>query len=605
MLKRAGYAVTWAGDLPTAARAMERSPFDLVVAHGPFLGHPISERVRSLAEEHGLPMLTLDGSESDDPEARRRALAGRVEALLAARAPEPYDVALLIVGDLSLDLARHAAVVGGRPLVLTSLEFDLLRHLARRPGWVWSRQQLLEQVWGYEVGDLRVVTVHIGNLRRKLGRARPGRTYVETVRGVGYRLADLEPEPLAASSREGLLAGVGTRPPSPRIRVGHPPFVGREAELSALTGALAATVMGQVRVVGLAGEAGIGKTRLAEEFSGRAAEAGLGVWWGSCHQGRVRPSYEPWMDVLEAWERESGRRYVEQVFRRAAADKVPSHRQGGQERLQLFHELAEVVRIRAAENGICLVFEDLHWADAPSLLALQYVVRHLRDVALLALLTYRPFERSPESGPGRLLTDVIAEVARSDEGFVLSLAPLSRDEVGRFVELFGPDPSVCPASDLSAEAYEQTEGNPFFLTQLMRLLRVRSGGPEAGMPRLGRDEGVRSVILQRMSGLSGPCRRWLESGSVCGREFGAAIAAEAAGLDPAALPEVVAEAGGARLITLGDDAPEQCRFGHSLIQEVLRDGLAPEARARLHAELATILERRSQGDERSAHFRPT
>ena len=92
---------------------------------------------------------------------------------------------------------------------------------------------------------------------------------------------------------------------------------------------------------------------------------------------------------------------------------------------------------------------------------------------------------------------------------------------------------------------------------------------------------------------------------MCGREFSAIIAAEAAGLDPAALPEVMAEAGGARLITLGDDAPELCCFGHSLIQEVLRDGLAPDARARLQAELATILERRSQADERPAHFRPT
>ena len=63
----------------------------------------------------------------------------------------------------------------------------------------------------------------------------------------------------------------------------------------------------------------------------------------------------------------AGRRYVEQVFRRAAAEKAPSHREGGQARLQLFHELAEVVRIRAAENGICLVFEDLHWADTSSL----------------------------------------------------------------------------------------------------------------------------------------------------------------------------------------------------------------------------------------------
>ena len=266
--------------------------------------------------------------------------------------------------------------------------------------------------------------------------------------------------------------------------------------------------------------------------------------------------------------------------------------------------MAEVVRIRAAEAATCLIFEDLHWADTSSLLALQYAVRHLRGVALLLLITYRPFEWSPDSGPGRLLTDVIAEVARSDEGFVLSLAPLSQEEVGRLVELLGLDPSVPGPPDLSAEAYRQTEGNPFFLTQLLRLLRVRSSWSAADMAHLARDEGVRSVILQRLAGISRPCREWLESGSVCGREFSATIAAEAAGLDPAALSEVLAEAGAARLITLSENAPDRCCFGHSLTQEVIREVLAPDARARLQAGMATILERHSRGDARPAQNGP-
>ena len=94
--------------------------------------------------------------------------------------------------------------------------------------------------------------------------------------------------------------------------------------MAALRNALAAAATGQVRVVGLAGEAGIGKTRLAEEFSAYAAEAGLGVWWGRCHEGRVRPAYEPWVEILEAWERETGQHYVERGVASARHPTGPS-----------------------------------------------------------------------------------------------------------------------------------------------------------------------------------------------------------------------------------------------------------------------------------------
>ena len=88
-----------------------------------------------------------------------------------------------------VDVARHAVTVGGKPVELTPLEFALLETLARDPGVVLPRQRLIDRVWGIDfVGDDHMLEVHVGNLRRKLGDdpARP--RYVETVRGVGYRL---------------------------------------------------------------------------------------------------------------------------------------------------------------------------------------------------------------------------------------------------------------------------------------------------------------------------------------------------------------------------------------------------------------------------------
>ena len=84
----------------------------------------------------------------------------------------PGEFSDQIVGPLSVDLVGHVAYVSGLALDLTAREFDLLCHLARHPGWVYSRQELLEQVWGYEFGDPRVVTVHMANLRKKLERCR-------------------------------------------------------------------------------------------------------------------------------------------------------------------------------------------------------------------------------------------------------------------------------------------------------------------------------------------------------------------------------------------------------------------------------------------------
>jgi DNA-binding response OmpR family regulator len=120
-----------------------------------------------------------------------RELVARVRAMLRRRrtaAPLSGDP-ILRTGDLVVDRPRRAVTVGDRRVELTALEFAILDTLGRDAGVVLSRQQLLDAVWGVDfVGDDHVLEVHVGNLRRKLGDDAADPRYVETVRGVGYRL---------------------------------------------------------------------------------------------------------------------------------------------------------------------------------------------------------------------------------------------------------------------------------------------------------------------------------------------------------------------------------------------------------------------------------
>ena len=120
--------------------------------------------------------------------ARVRAMLRRSRSGVGTTAPEPAPPQTF--GDLVIDSARHEVTQAGRPIPLTALEYTLLTTLAAHPGRVFTRAQLLEQVWGSDYfGDDHVVDVHVANLRKKLGEDPSAARYVETVRGAGYRFA--------------------------------------------------------------------------------------------------------------------------------------------------------------------------------------------------------------------------------------------------------------------------------------------------------------------------------------------------------------------------------------------------------------------------------
>lgn len=206
-LQREGWEVAGATDGPTAVeRARAQAP-DVVVLDVMLPGidgFEVLRRIRSFSDAYVI-LLTSRSEEidrivgltagADDYLVKPfspRELVARIRALLrrprvsAGEQPEAIGR-----GDLTIDRPRRSATLRGVPVTLTSTEFNLLATLASEPGIVFSRQQLLDRVWGMDyVGDEHVVDVHLGNLRRKLGDNATDPKFVETVRGVGFRFRE-------------------------------------------------------------------------------------------------------------------------------------------------------------------------------------------------------------------------------------------------------------------------------------------------------------------------------------------------------------------------------------------------------------------------------
>jgi DNA-binding response OmpR family regulator len=205
-LEREGMLVTEAADGAAAVEQARTIAPDVVVLDimlPVFDGLEVMRRIRASSDPY-IILLTARSEEidrivgltvgADDYLAKPfspRELVARVHALLRRRrgAPVTGGDAVLRAGDLIVDRPRREVTVGGQRVELTNIEFGILEALARDPGIVLTRQQLLDGVWGIDfVGDDHVLEVHVGNLRRKLGDDPATPRYVETVRGVGYRL---------------------------------------------------------------------------------------------------------------------------------------------------------------------------------------------------------------------------------------------------------------------------------------------------------------------------------------------------------------------------------------------------------------------------------
>jgi predicted ATPase len=382
------------------------------------------------------------------------------------------------------------------------------------------------------------------------------------------------------------------------------PFVGREAELAALAADLDAAIAGRGGVVLLAGEPGIGKTRLARELASLAAARGVLVLWGRCWEGEGAPAFWPWVQVVRAYIQASAPAALRQDLGAGAPDitqlvpavserlpgvPVPPPMEPEAARFRLFDSLAGFLRAAAGRQPLLLVLDDLHWADALSLALLRFVSRELEHARLLVVGCYRHTE--VDQAPA--LMAAVADLSRGQRHRRLPLGGLDQPEVASFVASVA---GVAPSAALAAAVYRQTDGNPFFVTEVVRLLasqgRLDAGSATVlggGLPE-GISEGVKAVVAERLGRLSHDCQQVLEVAAVVGRDFELRVLQPACGMDGDQLLGLLEEAEAARVIEPVPGGLGRWWFAHGLVREVLYESLPAARRMRLHGLVGQALE---------------
>jgi DNA-binding SARP family transcriptional activator/tetratricopeptide (TPR) repeat protein len=407
----------------------------------------------------------------------------------------------------------------------------------------------------------------------------------------------IEPGPRLRELHQSVLeqdAGLDAIEPAPAAGPEPPAvFVGRERELAALRAGLADAFAGRGRLFLLAGEPGIGKSRLAEELAREAGGRGARVMLGRCWEAGGAPAYWPWIQALRPYVASCDATALAEQAGTGASDLVqvapelahrlpelppPSVLEPDLARFRLFDAATRFLRRAAAARPVVLVLDDLHAADAPSLLLLRFLARELGSARLLVLAAYRDVDPRPSDE----LAELLAEVSREPACRRLELPGLREPEVAEYLErAAGEHASARLASDLHA----RTEGNPLFVGELVRLLALE-GRERAAVP-----PGVRDVISRRMTHLTAGARALLVLSCVLGREFGRGLLGALAGGTGEQLLERLDEAIAAGLLADVPGAPERLRFEHVLFRDTLYDGLTNARRVRLHRQVAETLER--------------
>ena len=377
-------------------------------------------------------------------------------------------------------------------------------------------------------------------------------------------------------------------------------LVGRDDQLAALEGVLAGARDGRGRVVLVAGEPGIGKTRLAEEAARRAAAAGIQVAWGRCHEGDGPPALWPWAHVVRQLTAELAPGQLAAMLGPSAAWlgplmpelAGPARPAGpppladlGAARFQLNQAVAGLLRRLADTRPLLVVVDDLHWADAPSLSLLAFLAADLKDASLVVLGTYRDVEVVP----GRPLADTLGALAREPVVERISLGGLDRAGVARLV---GRTIGGRPAEPLVQAVADRCGGNPFFITELLRLLQSerRLAAPDAAVAaRREVPVGVRDVLRARLARLPAQTATLLMVAAVAGRGFDLDLIEAVTGLDDEPALDAAEAAVLAGLVLEDDRAAGRYRFAHALVRETIYEDISRARRARLHARVADAL----------------
>jgi predicted ATPase/DNA-binding SARP family transcriptional activator len=487
-----------------------------------------------------------------------------------------------------LALGRHRAVLG-----------ELQTLMAEHPARERFCEQLMLALYrsGRQTEALEAFHRLSSYLDRELG-LRPGPALQTLQRAVLEQAAWLDGDAAQPTPRDPVPTPRGRQSfalPSAVQSAVHGPFVGRAPALGRLEEALERAATGTRQVVLLQGEPGVGKTRLACEFARVAHTAGAVVLYGRCDEESLLP-HQPFVEALRQYVRNcpasmlanqvgliSGelRRVVPELAERVPElpHPLPGDPEGARHRL--FEAVSALLCETAQQRSVVLLLDDLHWADAATLLLLKYIARYPRAARLMIVGTYR----ETDVGGQHPLTGVLADLTR--EQLVERLA-LGRLDEGAVFELVGWHTGNRATTDVHRMIFEETDGLPFFVLEFARHLSEWTPTPTSA--RLALPEGVRDLVCSRLSHLGSETTRVLETASVVGQAFSFELLERLCNASQDDLVDALDRAVRAQLVREPATGDGRYGFSHALIRHVLYDTLTVTRRRLLHRRVAAAIE---------------
>lgn len=515
---------------------------------------------------------------------------------------DPLERALHRVGD---DGARS-------PVPLTGKAFDVLHYLVEHPGRLVTHDELLTALWTDADVQPEVVKAHVLAIRHALGDDARQPRFIETHRGRGYRfVAEIDGGGAGISSR----SDEGMR------------LIGRAAPLGELAHMLEQARHGRPQMAFIGGDAGIGKTALAQHVAHDAQQAGVLVAIGRCIEGfsGAEPFY-PILDALARLAKGSHAHWIQQRLVTSAPswawqlgglltrERYAQLQKGGGAwaTSRMLGELCDFLEAVAEQQPVLLWIDDLHWADYATLDWLSAMARRVSHARILVVGTWRTDEIGPSRSPLKALID---DLLLHKAGRSFYLTALSREETADYV---GVDDSEAGRA-FADVLWRRSGGNPLFLEAIlshldaMRLVSNVQGRWASLVPpqalQIDIPPTIAELIETRIARLDEESRRVLEAASVIGEVFDSVVPAAAAGLSAHRFEEVCESLSRANafIVRVGGETSHEdrlartYRFRHALYREALLSRQGPLRLAHCHALIGREMEKAPLDDSTGTH----
>ncbi len=505
-------------------------------------------------------------------------------------------------GSFRLDTDRQELLRAGVAVVVEPKAFSVLCLLIQNSDRIVTKRELREEIWRDEVLSEGVLTRSIWAARKAVDDDGNRQQIIRTVHRRGYRfVAPLISEAPARAERDASPVP-GTQGPE-----GPHAFVGRRTELAVLDEWFDKAATGQPRVVLVRGEAGVGKTRLLQEFGVLASRRGAVVLEGRVPQDTGVPPYWPWRELLRATFESRERTdllskvgdalpALSEVFPELRTRFSGATRSGDREtpsRLEIYTGVARLIERLSESQPHLLLLEDVHWADPSSLMLLRFLQGGLGRARALVVAAFRTFDLHGEDPRAALHRSIEAH----PECEVLELGGLALEDAGRLAEIVARRSlSVAWAREL----FRRSDGIALALIELVRFHDSRGElGREPGATRADVSE-VLAMLDRRLDRLTVPCLDVLARAAAFGRSFRVDLLEHISPESEESLLRSLAEAESAHIIGA---LPELggYQFRHALVRDAVYARATTAERLGLHRQIGHLLERMYAGSERAPY----